>query len=357
MSMKRNFFVLVVSLILMGITLNAQGKWKYIDNENINFKMPDEWKIINSSKPKGPMNIKMYDPNGTQFVEIRSERSKINLKTRANDIATLRSQQQYFEYMQIDKVKSAKFNGHEAQLLSYTNTHMNEVYKGSIYSFVKEGYTYTVECYGEDKPETQKFLQKIAATINVNSADKKANITDKTKDYTEQGWATQEIDNSAEIAEKEAKKAEERAAKEAEKIKEKQQKAQDKAQKAVEKQQKKLEKQQKELEKQQKELEKKQEKAQKAKEKAEKKAEKAEKKRIEKENQIKKLQNQQQDIDKELNKIASEQSKLGEEYGSAQLKNDQKKMEKIQKKQTKLADKVVKLNKERDSIIKKLSKF
>lgn len=355
--MKRHLILSILFTLIFAISVNAQSDWRYINKENINFKMPESWKMINSSKPHGDICIKIYDPNSAQFVEIRGVNNKVNLKVRVNDIATLRSGQQYFDYMQIDKVSSSTFNGFEAQLLNYTNTYLNDVYKGSIYSFVKEGYTYTVEFYGEDLPNTQSFLLSIASTVNVNSADKKENITKKSETYVEDNWSTMEIDNSAEIAAQEEAKALKLAQKEEEK-------AQKKAQKALEKQQKQDEKQQRELEKQQRRWDKQQAKAEKQAEedaikqaKAEEKALREEQKRIEKENNLPWLRKRNKAIDKELNKIASKQLKLSKQYGKAQKTADQEKMEKIQKQQSELTDRANKLQQEKYEIEEKLSKF
>ncbi len=355
--MRRNLFFNILFIIVFSFSIHAQNEWRYINKENINFKMPENWKMINSSKPHGDIYIKIYDPNSAQFVEIRGINSKINLKVRVNDIATIRSNQQYFEYMQIDKVQKSTFNNFDAQLLNYTNTFLNDVYKGSIYSFVKEGYTYSVEYYGEDLPKTQSFLNNIASTVNINSADKKENITKKSETYIENNWSTMEIDNSAELAAMEEARLLKIAQKE-------EQKALKKERKELEKQEKQERKQEKELEKQQKLWDKQQAKAEKQAEalankqaKAEQKALKAEQKRIEKENSLPRLRKRNKNIDKELNKIANRQLKLSEQYGKVQMIGDEKKMEKIQKEQSKLSDRVNKLTQEKYEIEEKLSKF
>lgn len=355
--MSRKIFITLVFMLCSVLGVQAQQQWKYVSRENIGFKMPENWRMLNAAKPQGDMTVTIEGPDSKSFVEIKCERYKINLKVRANDVAALRSGQPTFEYMEIDKVKATQFNGFDAQVLNYTNTYLNDVYKGFIYAFVKEGYTYTVESYGEDNPQTQNFLRQIISTVNVNSADKKENIKDQAEEFVPQGWAKEEIDNSAEIAAKEAEIVAAKAAKEAAKAKAKEEKAQQKAQKQAEKEQKDLAKKQAEFDKQQKKLEKQQIQADKARAKAEKRAAKAERKLFEKENKLKELTNRQKAIDKELNKIAKEQLKLNEDYGKAQLKDDQKKMEKIQKQQSKLANKVTSLNKERDGITKKLSVF
>ncbi|MBR1627448.1 MAG: hypothetical protein IJ681_09945, partial [Bacteroidales bacterium] len=117
--MKKSLLLSFILSVLLSVSIQAQDNWRYVSSENVNLKLPENWMMLNSSKPKGPVCIKAYDPDSKQFVEIRGERSKINLKTRVNDIATLRSSQQNFEYMQIDKVKKATFNNQDAQLLNY----------------------------------------------------------------------------------------------------------------------------------------------------------------------------------------------------------------------------------------------
>lgn len=353
---KSSFLILIISLLFAFIG-QSQTNWRYINKENISFKMPENWQMINSSKKRGETNILINDPNSEKFVEIKSVPNKINLKDRATDVAELRSHKANFDYMQIDKVKKDKFNGLGAQHLIYTNTVLNEVSKGNIYAFVKEGYTYTVEYYGADNKQEQEFLQQIVSTINVNSADKKENITDESKTYVSNNWANQEVDRSAEIAAQAEKEAIERANKEALEARKNEQKEQIKAEKRVAKEAQKLKEQQEKLKKQQEKLEKKEQEAKEAKKKAEKKAALAEKKRIEKENKIKELRSRQKDIEKELNSIASDQIKLSKEYGKLQQKNETKKMEKVQNKIAKLTEKTNKLSKERDQITKTLSKF
>ncbi len=347
--------ILTVVALFMAVGAYCQDTWQYISKENIAFKMPENWKMINTSKPMGAMCVKIFDPNSAQFVEIRAERVKINLKVRANDIATMRSQQKNFDYMQIDKIQASKFNGHEAQELNYTNTYLNDVYCGSIYSFVKEGYTYTVEYYGENNPATQKFLKQIASTININSADKKENMpTLEQKNYTQKRWANQEIDRSAEIAAQEAAKAQAQAEKEALKAREKAEKEAAKAEAQAEKDAQKAMKAQMKADKLSAKAERKAIKKELAQQKKLAKAEIAAKKKFEKENNVQKLQSTKKSLEKELTSLASEQLKLQNEYGELQLKNEVKKMEKIQAKQTKLSDKVIKLSKERDAISSRL---
>lgn len=355
--MRKIISCVLILVSLLHFSVKAQDNWRYINSENINFKSPENWHIINSSKPKGAIRIKTYDPNSKQFVEIRGERIKINLKTRVNDIALARSKHENFEYMQIDNIQNVKFNDYQAELLNYTNIFLNDVYKGRIYSFIKEGYTYTVEFYGEDLPQIQNFLQQIVSSININSADKKENINNKEKQFVEDNWATMEIDNSAEILAKESAKAEELSRKETIKSIVKEKKVKEKVQQEIEKQQKRLEKEQEKWKKQQKKLEEKQQKLEKKLVEKEKQFIKTEKRRIEKENRIPELKNRNKKIEKQINDITEQQLRLGKEYGSAQLKNDQKKMGKIQKKQMKLMDEVTKLSKERSDIIKKLNDF
>ncbi|MBP3253500.1 MAG: hypothetical protein J6M30_03215 [Bacteroidales bacterium] len=354
-----NFKKMVMPLVLCAMFFSsyAQDNWRYVSKENISFKMPDNWRMVNTSKVGGAVKIMITDSLQTQFVEFRCEKTNINLKVRATDLAAERSSQPNFDYMQIDKVKKSSFKNREAQQLNYTNTYLNDVFKGTVYTFVNEGYTYSVEYYGDDKPQTQQFLLSIANTFNVNPADKKENINDMDKDFTSAQWSKQEVDRSAEIAAAEAEKAAKKAEADRLKAKEKEMQAKKQAEKQAADQQKKLEKQQKKIESQQKKLEQKQKAAEKAKQKREKEQAKAEKKRIEKENKVAKMKSRLKTIDKDLNSIADKQLKYSQQYGQAQTAGDVKKTEKIQKEQTKLSEKVTKLNKEKEELNKKLSKI
>ena len=90
--------------------------------------------------------------------------------------------------MQIDEIQNAKLKKINTKLLTYTNTYLNDVSKGGIYAFVSEGYTYTLEYFGEDNPKTKKDLKKIVSSFSVSSPDKTRNIVDLEEDYQDKEW-------------------------------------------------------------------------------------------------------------------------------------------------------------------------
>ena len=357
--MKKSFLVALFMLVITSFGAYCQTtNWRYISKENVALKIPEGWKIKTAAKPKGNITMTAKSEDGKCFVEIKGIRVKVNLSNRATDIAALRSQKDNFQYMQIDKANKTKFKNFDAQLLNYTNTFENDVYKGVIYAFVNEGYTYTIEYYGEDNPETIAFLNEIVNTVNVNATeDKTENIKSQEKKFDADNWHKEEIDVDAIKAEQEAEKARLQAEKELQRAQQKEAKKQEEAQKELEKQQKQAAKAAAKEQAQRIKAEKAQLKAEEAAKKAEQKREKAEKERRRKELNIDGLQARSKTIEKELNKIADKQLKLNEDYGKAQQKEDTQQMEKIKSQQDTLLKKIKNLNEEKSDIDKQLSKF
>ena len=331
-----------VFMVLMSLTtIFAQKDWETRTAQNISIKAPNDWLTNIQGEETGDLVLTLYQEGSECFVEITCLKKVMTPNTRATDIASRRSNQPHFEYMQIDKVQSAKFQKHNAKLLTYTNTYLNEVCKGGIYCFNAEGYTYTVEYFGEDNPTVKKMLEKIINTFAYNSPEKERNIVEKEKDYVAKDWNVGE--DKDEKAEKELAKAEKKAEKEAKKEAKKQEKLlkeQEKEEKELKKEQKKAEKAQKEAEKAQKKLEKEEKKAKKEAKKQQKAEEKAAKENKEKQELI----DNYLKVKNEIDELEKENSELTKDFVKAQNKNNAKKANKIAEKMAKLAEKRVKLN-------------
>lgn len=354
--MKRIFVILLIVFTLFGFrAYSQQESWFYVSKENIAMKIPRTWKVNTFAKPQGQVKIRAKSTTGEEFVEVIAVRVKINLSNRVTDIATERSQRETFQYMQIDQSIKTRFQGYDAQLLLYTNTFLNEVYKGGVYGFVNEGYTYTVEFYGKDEPQTKALLEQIIHTINVNATeDKVENIKSQEKNFDQKNWQTEEVDLDALRAEKERQKALQAAQEELLKAKKQAEKDSIEAQRQLEKQQK-LEA--KELEKQEKQRLKdlkKQQTLQAKQEKAKWKKTKQEKASLYKELGTEKLIKRKQAIDKQLNDISSQQLELNKQYGKAQKEENTKKIDKIKSQQSSLLQSIEDLSQEKNSIIKQL---
>lgn len=393
--------LLVLSVLFFSFTTMAQKNWEEYAVENVSIKAPEGWKATKSENLSGgAYTITLKKSNTECFVEVTCLKKIMTPNTRMQDIATMRSQQANFEYMQIDKTESTKFQKNNARLLSYTNTYRNDVCKGGIYCFNAEGYTYAIEYFGEDNPETRKLLEKIVNTFKYSSPDKERNIVEQEKDYVEEDWhlSTETKDSIANVeaeklqkqAEKEAKKEEKKLEKESKKSQEKVEKEEkaDKKEKAekkekvekkekAEKEAKKAEKEAEKIKKEKEKAEKEAEKAEKerkkaekklkeekeAKEKAEKKAEKerkakekAEKERAKAEKEKQDMVNDYNDVKKAIAKLEREQTKLTEEFVKAQNKNDVKKTEKISAKLQSISEKRVKLDEKLQKAEAKLKK-
>ena len=155
---------------------------------NVSIKVNDDWTTQKRTEKNGDFRLTCTKDNSNAFVEITCTRRVIDPIVRANDIASERSMQKHFEYMQIDEIQNAKLKKINTKLLTYTNTYLNDVSKGGIYAFVSEGYTYTLEYFGEDNPKTKKDLKKIVSSFSVSSPDKTRNIVDLEEDYQDKEW-------------------------------------------------------------------------------------------------------------------------------------------------------------------------
>ena len=176
--------LLVLSVLFFSFTTMAQKNWTEYKVENVSIKAPEGWQAkISENQPGGAYSMTIKKANTECFVELTCLKRIMTPNTRMQDIATMRSQQANFEYMQIDKTESTKFQKNNARLLSYTNTYRNDVCKGGIYCFNAEGFTYTIEYFGEDNPEVRKMLDKIVNTFKYTSPDKERNIVEQEKDY------------------------------------------------------------------------------------------------------------------------------------------------------------------------------
>jgi hypothetical protein len=309
--MKKNIVYLVLAFLVLSLNVNAQKDFHFIANENVSIKIPQGWHAIKLGKKMSDFSIYAKDSNSCKFVEIKCVRSVIEPKVRVNDIASERSHKTNFDYMQIDKVTSSKFNKYSGQLLLYSNTYLNDTYKGGVYGFISEGYTYTVEYYSEDTPKDRALIDKIINTISIESPDKQENIIEQEKSYVPENWnkveeqqAETTIDSAQSTEVKKAQKDVEKQKAKIEKQKQKQLKQQAKAEKKRLQQEQKVKDKQEELQQEQKKLEKQKAKAEKDKAKQEKKMLKAQKKQ---EEALKKQKKAEEKAAKEKEKLEKEQ--------------------------------------------------
>jgi hypothetical protein len=111
--------------------------------------------------------------------------------------------------MLIDQVKDVKFDNKKAKLLSFTNTHLTEASIGGIYGLIDEGYTYTIEFYGEDNPEANALIKEILKSIKITKPLTEPNIVILEDDFTPTDWYESEaMKEEAAKAKAEAEKAE-----------------------------------------------------------------------------------------------------------------------------------------------------
>lgn len=184
----KNIVILLVATLLANVFVLAGNDVTEVVLYNVSIKVNDNWTTQKRTEKNGDFRLTCTKDNSNAFVEITCTRRVIDPIVRANDIASERSMQKHFEYMQIDEIQNAKLKKINAKLLTYTNTYLNDVSKGGIYAFVSEGYTYTLEYFGEDNPKTKKDLKKIVSSFSVSSPDKTRNIVDLEEDYQDKEW-------------------------------------------------------------------------------------------------------------------------------------------------------------------------
>ena len=178
----------MVATLLANVFVLAGNDVTEVVLYNVSIKVNDNWTTQKRTEKNGDFRLTCTKDNSNAFVEITCTRRVIDPIVRANDIASERSMQKHFEYMQIDEIQNAKLKKINAKLLTYTNTYLNDVSKGGIYAFVSEGYTYTLEYFGEDNPKTKKDLKKIVSSFSVSSPDKTRNIVDLEEVYQDKEW-------------------------------------------------------------------------------------------------------------------------------------------------------------------------
>ena len=184
----KNIIILLVATLLANVFVFAGNDVTKVVLYNVSIKVNDDWTTQKRTEKNGDFRLTCTKDNSNAFVEITCTRRVIDPIVRANDIASERSMQKHFEYMQIDEIQNAKLKKINTKLLTYTNTYLNDVSKGGIYAFVSEGYTYTLEYFGEDNPKTKKDLKKIVSSFSVSSPDKTRNIVDLEEDYQDKEW-------------------------------------------------------------------------------------------------------------------------------------------------------------------------
>lgn len=184
----KNIVILLVATLLANVFVLAGNDVTEVVLYNVSIKVNDNWTTQKRTEKNGDFRLTCTKDNSNAFVEITCTRRVIDPIVRANDIASERSMQKHFEYMQIDEIQNAKLKKINAKLLTYTNTYLNDVSKGGIYAFVSEGYTYTLEYFGEDNPKTKKDLKKIVSSFSVSSPDKTRNIVDLEEVYQDKEW-------------------------------------------------------------------------------------------------------------------------------------------------------------------------
>lgn len=184
----KNIIILLVVTLLANVLAFASNDITEIVLNNVSIKVSSDWTTQKQIQKNGDFRLTCTKDNSNAFVEITCKKRVIDPVVRANDIASERSMQKHFEYMQIDEIQNAKLKKTDTKLLTYTNTYLNDVSKGGIYAFISEGYTYTLEYFGEDNPKTKKELKKVVNSFSVSSPDKTRNIVDLAEDYQDKDW-------------------------------------------------------------------------------------------------------------------------------------------------------------------------
>ncbi len=184
----KNIIILLVVTLLANVLAFAGNDITEIVLNNVSIKVSSDWTTQKQIQKNGDFRLTCTKDNSNAFVEITCKKRVIDPVVRANDIASERSMQKHFEYMQIDEIQNAKLKKTDAKLLTYTNTYLNDVSKGGIYAFISEGYTYTLEYFGEDNPKERKELKKVVNSFSVSSPDKTRNIVDLAEDYQDKDW-------------------------------------------------------------------------------------------------------------------------------------------------------------------------
>lgn len=187
MKIKNIIILLVVTLLSNALAFAGNDITEIVLN-NVSIKVSSDWTTQKQIQKNGDFRLTCTKDNSNAFVEITCKKRVIDPVVRANDIASERSMQKHFEYMQIDEIQNAKLKKTDTKLLTYTNTYLNDVSKGGIYAFISEGYTYTLEYFGEDNPKTKKELKKVVNSFSVSSPDKTRNIVDLAEDYQDKDW-------------------------------------------------------------------------------------------------------------------------------------------------------------------------
>ncbi|MBR1769209.1 MAG: hypothetical protein IJ748_01990 [Bacteroidales bacterium] len=170
---------------------------------NLSLKIPQDWTFQKETMKNGDFSLKCSKDNSENFIEIICLRKVIDPVVRANDIASKRSLQEHFEYMQIDEIQNASLKKQKAKLLCYTNTFLNDVSKGGVYSFIFEGYTYTLEYFYSDNPKERKEIEAIIKTYKLSPAEKVRNIVDLSGDNQDKSWKNYDDTTSLETKIKE----------------------------------------------------------------------------------------------------------------------------------------------------------
>ena len=144
----KNIIILLVVTLLANVLAFAGNDITEIVLNNVSIKVSSDWTTQKQIQKNGDFRLTCTKDNSNAFVEITCKKRVIDPVVRANDIASERSMQKHFEYMQIDEIQNAKLKKTDTKLLTYTNTYLNDVSKGGIYAFISEGYTYTLEYFG-----------------------------------------------------------------------------------------------------------------------------------------------------------------------------------------------------------------
>ncbi|MDR0790744.1 MAG: hypothetical protein LBO06_08140 [Bacteroidales bacterium] len=311
-------FVLVAAILAVAVVMPAKAQKLTKSNfRNLEIQAPlgNGWAkstILNQDENgnEASFGIASADENGVKYVKVLCHYKATDVVAFITDMASEKSREPNFNYMSIEQVKDAKIGKQNAKLLTYSNSYLNEPFVGGIYGFVKDGYTYTVEYYGEDNPADVKLIGKIIQTIRVDVPEIDPTIVEK-----EEHFAPKEAKTQEEVA-AQSQKEQEKIAKE-----------QKKAEKEMQKAEKEQEKQIKKAEKERKDEIKKQEQA----------AKDAKKAQKEQEKELKK----QKAAAKQAVK-AKEEAVKQQEKAIKEQKKAIKEKEKIEKQQQKEAKKVMK---------------
>ena len=175
--------VFIIIICLSANTVFSQNKRLKVEIENIGLRAPEDWLVKKTEKKMYGFKIVLYNEKNENHVTLNCIKQAMNLEAAIINEASEKSLKPKFEYMLIEKVKDGKAGKYKGKFVEYTNSFLMDYFRGGFYGIEDNGYTYVIDYYSDDTPESRKQVQNILNSLVILKPESRPNFFEVEKEY------------------------------------------------------------------------------------------------------------------------------------------------------------------------------